>query len=71
MRYRPGIVIGDARIDAARRYLETSDLSIKDIAARCGFDGSESLRRLFSQKLDIAPVEYRQRFRSSDMSKVA
>ena len=62
--------LNDARIDAARRYLETSDLSIKDIAARCGFDGSDSLRRLFSQRLDIAPLEYRQRFRSSDMSKV-
>lgn len=58
--------LNDARIDAARRYLETSDLSIKQIASRCGFDNGESLRRLFSSRLAIAPLEYRQRFRSAD-----
>lgn len=56
----------DARIDAARRYLEGTDLSIKEIAARCGFDSGEGLRRLFTRRLGIGPVEYRQRFRSAD-----
>jgi transcriptional regulator GlxA family with amidase domain len=59
--------LNDARIDAARRYLEGSDLSIKEIAGRCGFDNGESLRRLFTRRLSLSPQEYRQRFRSSDV----
>jgi transcriptional regulator GlxA family with amidase domain len=58
--------LNDARIDAARRHLETSDLSIKEIASRCGFESGESLRRLFIRRLEISPQEYRQRFRSVD-----
>ncbi len=56
----------DARIDAARRYLEGSNLSIKEVAARCGIDSGEGLRRLFIRRLRIGPVEYRQRFRSAE-----
>lgn len=62
--------LNDARIDAARRYLEASDLPLKDVAARCGFDSSESLRRLFSTRLKIGPADYRQRFRSPDAAAV-
>jgi transcriptional regulator GlxA family with amidase domain len=54
----------DARIDAARRHLESTDMAIKEIAWQCGFDSADSLRRVFSQRLQITPVEYRQRFRS-------
>jgi len=54
----------DARIDAARRHLENTDMAIKEIAFLCGFDSADSLRRVFSQRLSITPVEYRQRFHS-------
>lgn len=57
--------LNDARIDAARRLLEGTDLTIKEVAGRCGFDNSESLRRLFTRRLAISPAEYRQRFRGS------
>jgi transcriptional regulator GlxA family with amidase domain len=55
--------LNDARIDAARRLLEGSDLTIKEIAGRCGFESGESLRRVFTRRLDIGPNDYRQRFR--------
>lgn len=55
--------LNDARIDAARRLLEGADLSIKEVAGRCGLDNGESLRRLFTRRLAIGPTEYRQRFR--------
>jgi transcriptional regulator GlxA family with amidase domain len=58
--------LNDARIDAARRFLESTDLSIKEIASRCGFENGEGLRRLFMRRLEISPLEYRQRFRSAD-----
>ncbi|NNM63728.1 MAG: GlxA family transcriptional regulator [Burkholderiales bacterium] len=56
--------LNDARIDAARRLLEGTDLSIKEVAGRCGLDSGESLRRLFTCRLAIGPREYRQRFRT-------
>lgn len=56
--------LADARIDAARRHLESTDLAIKEIAFLCGFDSADNLRRVFSQRLGITPVEYRQHFRS-------
>jgi transcriptional regulator GlxA family with amidase domain len=59
--------LNDARIDAARRYLEGTDLAIKTIASKCGFENSERLRRLFSQRIGMGPLDYKQRFRSSDV----
>jgi transcriptional regulator GlxA family with amidase domain len=53
-----------ARIDAARRYLESTDLAMRDIARRCGFESADALRRIFNRRLQINPVEYRSRFRS-------
>jgi transcriptional regulator GlxA family with amidase domain len=60
--------LNDARIDAARRYLESTDHPVSNIARRCGFESADTLRRTFSKRLHISPMEYRQRFRSSDMS---
>jgi transcriptional regulator GlxA family with amidase domain len=59
--------LNDARIDSARRYLESTDLPIGAIARRCGFQSADALRRIFSRRLGINPVEYRSRFRSRDL----
>lgn len=55
--------LNDARVDAARRYLESTDLSLSDIAHRCGFERPEGMRRIFASRLDITPADYRLRFR--------
>ncbi|KAF1027016.1 MAG: Isonitrile hydratase [Pseudomonas sp.] len=60
----PMAFLADARIDAARRHLEGTELCIKDIARRCGFDNAEALRRSFAKRLSINPADYRQRFHS-------
>lgn len=65
----PMAFLADARIDAARRHLEGTDLCIKDIARRCGFDTAEALRRAFAKRLSINPADYRQRFRSQDLAR--
>jgi transcriptional regulator GlxA family with amidase domain len=59
--------LNDARIDSARRYLESTDLAMVEIARRCGFDSSDALRRIFHRRLQINPAEYRSRFRSHDV----
>lgn len=60
----PITFLSNARIDAARRYLEATDLSLREIAKRCGFDGTDALRRVFARRLQINPAEYRDRFRT-------
>jgi len=51
--------LNDARIDAARRYLESTDHPVSSIARRCGFESADTLRRTFSKRLHISPMEYR------------
>jgi transcriptional regulator GlxA family with amidase domain len=55
--------VTDARIDAARRCLESTELGLKEIALRCGFDNEDGMRRVFVRRLEISPADYRQRFR--------
>jgi transcriptional regulator GlxA family with amidase domain len=65
----PMAFLSNARIDAARRYLESTELSLREIARRCGFDSTDSLRRTFNRRLQINPAEYRARFRSSALQR--
>jgi transcriptional regulator GlxA family with amidase domain len=64
----PTLFLNNARIDAARRYLESTDTPLRDIARRCGFDSTDALRRTFQRRLKINPADYRSRFRSVDSS---
>ncbi len=50
------------RLLAARRLLESSDRSIEDVAARCGFGSSASFRSQFKAETGTSPLAYRRRF---------
>lgn len=58
--------VNDARIDAVRRHLEATDISLTEIAKRCGFTNAATLRRVFTKRLGIGPVDYRERFKTDD-----
>ena len=60
----PARYVEQARLDAARRKLEQSNLPIDTIAHRCGFGTTESLRRSFGRHLGVAPSAYRERFQT-------
>lgn len=64
----PAKFVEKARIDAARRDLEASDLSVDQIAAARGFGDPERMRRAFQRHLNTAPADYRARFRSLEQS---
>ncbi|RDI64739.1 GlxA family transcriptional regulator [Nocardia pseudobrasiliensis] len=51
------------RIDRARQLLETTDLSIEQIADQCGFGSAVTLRHHFGRKIGVAPLAYRKAFR--------
>lgn len=58
--------VNDARIDAVRRHLESTDISLTEIAKRCGFTNAATLRRVFAKRLGIGPIDYRERFKTDD-----
>lgn len=65
MKIAPGKYVERLRIDAARRLLTEGNQSITRIASRCGFASVEAMRLAFKRHLDIAPNEFRARFRSA------
>jgi transcriptional regulator GlxA family with amidase domain len=58
----PAKYVEMARIDVARHYLETSELSIEAIAEKSGFYDAERMRRSFIRQLGVNPKNYRDRF---------
>lgn len=58
----PAAWIRARRLDAARRLLETTDLSVEQIADDCGFGNAVTLRQNFAAAFSTAPTEYRRRF---------
>jgi transcriptional regulator GlxA family with amidase domain len=58
----PADYVERVRVETARRLLETTSLSIEQVAEQCGFGTPEALRRAFSRRAGVSPREYRARF---------
>ncbi len=58
----PSSWVRSRRLDAARRLLETTDLSIDQIAADCGFGNAVTLRQNVAAAFSTTPTDYRRRF---------
>ncbi|MGF6985852.1 transcriptional regulator GlxA family with amidase domain [Paraburkholderia atlantica] len=54
-----------ARVDAARKLLESSAAALKTIAYDCGFGTADRMRIVFTKRLGVTPMQYRERFRSA------
>lgn len=52
------------RLDAAKRLLQTSGLSLKSVSRKCGFGDEQRLRQAFLRHLSIPPSDYRAKFGS-------
>jgi transcriptional regulator GlxA family with amidase domain len=59
----PAEFVESARIDSARRLIEETSSSLKEIAADVGFSDLNGMRRSFLRRLSMTPGEYRRRFR--------
>ena len=59
----PAKAVETMRTEAARVRLETTGLGVKQIAADCGFNDDERMRRAFVRLLGVSPTEYRQGFK--------
>ncbi len=61
----PARHIEDLRLEAARRQLESTAMSIEEIADASGFASAEILRRAFARRLGVTPGQYRASFGQS------
>lgn len=57
-------VVNDYRIDFAKKQLLNTDKSIGDIGFESGFNDISNFHKTFKQRLRIAPLSYRNQFRS-------
>lgn len=55
----PGDFVQMARVNAAKRLIEESDMLLQDVAARCGFANSDVMRRAFIRRIGTKPSLYR------------
>lgn len=60
----PAKAVEAIRTQTARDMLETTDIAVKAIAAHCGFNDEERMRRAFVRLLNVSPSDYRQGFKS-------
>ena len=51
-----------ARMDAARKLLESSDAALKTVAYDCGFGTADRMRIVFTKRIGATPKQYRERF---------
>jgi AraC family transcriptional activator of pobA len=54
--------IHDKLIEKAKEYLTITNLSVSEIAYNLGFERSQSFNKLFKNKTEMSPLEFRQSF---------
>jgi transcriptional regulator GlxA family with amidase domain len=64
----PAKAVEELRLEAARRALEETQLSLKEIASRSGFFDEERMRRAFHRGLGVSPQDYRSKFGSGKVN---
>ncbi|MFK8910963.1 GlxA family transcriptional regulator [Streptomyces sp. YS-3] len=61
----PAAYVEAARVEAARRLLETTDRPLDQVATAAGLGSAETLHRAFRRQLATTPGAYRRRFRAT------
>ncbi|HWV70586.1 MAG TPA: helix-turn-helix domain-containing protein [Pseudosphingobacterium sp.] len=61
----PAKFVEKLRVEAARRFLEDTDIPLERIAEQCGMGNLVSMRRIFLRHLLVTPSTYRRTFRTA------
>ncbi|MDV3221186.1 GlxA family transcriptional regulator [Intrasporangium sp.] len=61
-----GAWLARARVDHARRLLESTDLPVDRVAAEAGFGTTASLRQHLAQAVGLSPLAYRRMYRAAE-----
>lgn len=59
----PASYAQNIKIDVAKRLLETTTLTLEQVAERTGYSDPSSFRRLFKRHTGLSPIGYREQFR--------
>jgi transcriptional regulator GlxA family with amidase domain len=59
----PGRYVDRVRLEHARRLLEDTGDGVEEVSRASGYGTPEAMRRAFVKALEVAPAEYRRRFR--------
>lgn len=62
--YAPMEYLQACRLSAAKRYLATTELPIKEIISRCGFSDESNFSRMFKEKNGVTPSVFRRENRT-------
>lgn len=65
LRTTPAAFVEKARLEAARRCIEDSALSIEAVSIACGFKSPDRMRRAFLRHVGVSPKDYRKRFQAN------
>lgn len=60
-------IITNLRVRAAKYYLKTSRLSVKEIAEKCGYDSQHYFSAAFRKSVDMSPMQYRAHIKENDI----
>jgi len=60
----PAAYVERARVEVARRLLQTTDLVVDEVARAGGFGTADTMRRAFSRRAGVTPGDYRRRFQA-------
>lgn len=58
----PALYLQRIRIEAAKRYLETTDWNLEQIVEKVGYEDSSAFRRVFQKLTTLSPTAYRTKF---------
>lgn len=64
--FTPLAYIQALRVEEAKQMLETSDLSVEQVAEEVGYEDAASFRQLFRRLTGMTPADYRRKFRMPD-----
>lgn len=65
----PAAWLKDKKLDIALHQITISDLSISQISFDCGFEDTSHFIRVFKQKYQLTPLQYRQKFSKTGSKK--
>ena len=60
--------VDSARIDSARKLLESTELPLKAVAFDSGFGTTDRMRIVFKERVGVTPAQYRASFQRADPS---
>ncbi len=58
----PAFYLQKLRIEAAKRYLESTNLKLEQIIEKVGYEDSSAFRRVFQKQTSLTPTGYRNKF---------